>query len=418
MLKPSTSSSQNQLVAENEALRARLDEAEETLRAIRSGEVDAIVVSGVGGDQVFTLTGADRPYRALIEDMNEGALTVTMDGLILYANHRFAEMLKTPLEKVIGSTIETWILPDSHKILRALLQNGRAEKRREELTLMASDGIQMSVNLSVNRLLMDELPVSFCMVVTDLTEQNKRAENLARSNTELEQFAYVASHDLQEPLRMVVSYMKLLERRYKGTLDEDADVFIHFAVDGALRMQHLINDLLAYSHVSSHGGELTTRDVSTVMEQVIANLQPAIQESGAIISADPLPTVMADGSQLVQLFQNLIGNALKFRGAAAPCIHISAKREGDRWRFAVADNGIGIEPQYAERIFIIFQRLHNREEYPGTGIGLAICKKIVERHGGRIWLESQPDHGTTFYFTLPAVTNVAITGVPHKRGAL
>jgi signal transduction histidine kinase len=226
---------------------------------------------------------------------------------------------------------------------------------------------------------------------------------LARSNADLQQFAYVASHDLKEPLRIVASYTQLLARRYKGKLDSDADEFIRYAVDGANRMQWLINDLLAYSRVTSQDQVLEAVDCDGVLEEVLSDLRVAIEESRAVVTHDPLPRVMADRGQLGQLFQNLIGNAIKFHGKEPPQVHVTAKRKSDEWAFSVRDNGVGLDPQYAERIFVIFQRLHDREEYPGTGIGLAICKKVVERHGGRIWVVSQVGQGATFHFTLPTV---------------
>jgi light-regulated signal transduction histidine kinase (bacteriophytochrome) len=243
----------------------------------------------------------------------------------------------------------------------------------------------------------------------DVTEQKLaeaelalRAEELARSNGELERFAYVASHDLQEPLRMVASYTQLLQRRYAGRLDADADEFIGYAVDGAHRMQRLIRDLLEYSRVGTHGKAPAPIDAGAALDNALANLHGAITEGGIQVERGPLPVVAADETQLAQLFQNLIGNAIKFRQGDAPRVSVSAQRVGPEWQFTVADNGIGIEPQYGERIFVLFQRLHTREEYPGTGIGLAICKKIVERHGGRIWVESEAGNGSTFRFTLPA----------------
>jgi len=228
-------------------------------------------------------------------------------------------------------------------------------------------------------------------------------KDLARSNKELEQFAYVASHDLQEPLRMVGSYVQLLARRYKGKLDQDADDFISFAVDGATRMQNMINDLLAYSRVGTRSKPFVSAGIESVLNRALLNLQVAIAEKGAVISHDPLPTVTCDETQLIQLFQNLVGNAVKFQDQSrgAPVIKIGAVLRDREWVFSVRDNGIGIEPQYLERIFHIFERLHRDNEYPGTGIGLALCKKIVERHGGRIWVESEPGQGSTFLFTIP-----------------
>ena len=229
-----------------------------------------------------------------------------------------------------------------------------------------------------------------------------KAQELARSNADLERFAYVASHDLQEPLRMVASFTQLLARRYKGKLDAEADEFIAFAVDGANRMQHLIHDLLSYSHLTTRGKRLEPTESRVACDNAVKNLSEAIRDSGAILTVGALPLVRADSTQLTQLFQNLIGNAIKYRGGnRTPEIHVAAQENGTDWIFSVADNGIGIEPQYFERIFQMFQRLHTRDEYSGTGIGLAICRKIVERHGGKVWVESQPEHGSTFFFTIP-----------------
>ena len=237
-----------------------------------------------------------------------------------------------------------------------------------------------------------------------VNERTRELDNaiigLKRSNQELEQFAYVASHDLQEPLRMVSSYTQLLERRYKDQLDQDAKDFIFYAVDGANRMQHLINDLLDYSRVTTRGKPFVKLDLSTVLGHAIANLQKKIQETGAMIVNDDLPFVYGDELQLVRVFQNLLDNALKFTGTDPPRINITAKTIDDKIQISIADNGIGIDKIYTERVFTIFQRLHNKIEYPGTGIGLAICKRTVERHGGKIWFESEPGKGTTFCFTL------------------
>jgi PAS domain S-box-containing protein len=232
----------------------------------------------------------------------------------------------------------------------------------------------------------------------DLVKQ--RTEELTRSNKELEQFAYVASHDLQEPLRIIAGYTQLLQQRYKGKLDEDADQFIFFIVDSVVRMQNLINDLLSYSRIETRGGDFESVDCQVVLDDVLHTLQIKVEENDAVITHGPLPTVQADKVQLFQLFQNLISNAIKFRSDKPPRIHIAAESQNGRWLFSVKDNGIGIDPKYLERIFVIFQRLHSQDKYPGTGIGLAICKKIVERHGGRIWVESQLGKGATFYFIL------------------
>ena len=252
-------------------------------------------------------------------------------------------------------------------------------------------------------------------VAQDITERKQAeqalqaaAADLARSNRELQQFAYVASHDLQEPLRMVSSYLQLLHQRYAGRLGVDADEFIAFAVDGAKRMQALIDDLLAYSRVGTRGTPFQRVDCALVLDRVLADLKVAVQEGGATIYREPLPAVWGDEVQLGQLFQNLIANALKFRSQRCPEVRVGVNRQNEHWLFRVEDNGVGIEPEYWERIFLIFQRLHTREEYPGTGVGLAICKRIVERHGGQIWLESKPDEGTTFYFTVPAIVEAAI----------
>ncbi len=239
------------------------------------------------------------------------------------------------------------------------------------------------------------------IVLRQADELAQLAQDLERSNAELKKFAYVASHDLQEPLNQVANYVQLLEMRYQDQLDEDANEFISFAVEGVSLMQTLIDDVLAYSKVDVQGVEFELTEVETALNRALANLRKRISETGGVISHDPLPTVMADSTQLMQLFQNLIGNAIKFRSEQPLEIHVGAQRLEDAWLFSVRDNGIGLDPQFSDRIFVIFQRLHTRDEYPGTGMGLAICKKIVECHRGRIWVESQLGQGATFYFTIP-----------------
>ncbi len=246
----------------------------------------------------------------------------------------------------------------------------------------------------------------------EIEERKKRAEELARSNEDLEQFAFVSSHDLQEPLRMVSSYVQLLAQRYKGKLDSDADEFIAFAVDGAKRMQELINGLLSYSRINTRGAEFKPVDCNEVLKSVTDNLQFAIEESQAKLKIGPLPLIMADRTQIEQIFQNLIGNAVKFRGKDAPIVHVACQKKDSYWQFSVSDNGIGFDMAFAKRIFLIFQRLHSKTDYPGTGIGLAICKKIVERHGGSFSVDSVAGKGSVFSFTIP-VTEISIE--THKE---
>jgi PAS domain S-box-containing protein len=245
----------------------------------------------------------------------------------------------------------------------------------------------------------DELEIRVKERTVDLANANKVLE---RSNVELQQFAYISSHDLQEPLRMIASYTQLLARRYKGRLDSDADEFITFIVDGCNRMQGLIQDLLIYSRAGTNGKEPCEAAGEDALQGALTNLRMTIEQSGAVVTHDPLPAITTDETQLTQVFQNLVGNAIKYRSTAAPRVHISATKNGsNEWIFSVRDNGMGIAPQYFERIFVLFQRLHGREEFEGTGIGLAICKKIVEHMGGRIWVESQLEKGSTFFFALP-----------------
>jgi PAS domain S-box-containing protein len=258
--------------------------------------------------------------------------------------------------------------------------------------------------------------------IMDITERkqadkalNQRTEELIRSNTDLEQFAYMASHDLQEPLRMIGSYLELLGLEYSERLDDEAREYIAYAVDGAVRMKCLINDLLAYSRVGTQGKPMQPTSVSSLLAEVLADLQLLITETNAVITSDSLPTVSADGSQLRLVLQNLIGNAIKFRGAEAPRVHISAAEVDGEWRFSIHDNGIGIKTKHTERIFVIFQQLHGKNKYGGTGIGLSTCKRVVERHGGRIWVESEPGTSSTFFFTLPHTTATGLeTQAAHE----
>jgi len=357
------------------------------------------------------LRESEERYRSLFDNIPVGLYRSAPDGRLLDVNPAMVEMFSHPDRESLlrVNAVDLHLDPEDRRRWQTTMAR-EGVVRNYEVRLRRRDGSPIWI-LSSDRAVRDaEGKVLYYEgSLRDITARKEAEEalrqalaELERSNRELEQFAYVVSHDLQEPLRMVASYAQLLARRYRGRLDPDADDFITFMVDGASRMQQMINDLLAYSRVHTRGRPFEPTDCQAALDRALANLQMAIQESGASITHAPLPTVMADASQLAQLFQNLIGNAIKFRSEAPPRIHIGAQRRDSEWLLSVHDNGIGIAPQYHERIFVIFQRLHSREEYPGTGIGLAICKRIVERHGGRIWVESEPGKGSTFYFTLPA----------------
>ena len=270
----------------------------------------------------------------------------------------------------------------------------------------------MFKQLQHNKQALDQSKANLEQRVSDRTAELEAAnrqlqqlnQELIRSNHDLQQFAYIASHDLREPLRMVTSFTQLLAKRYSGQLDAEADKIIHFAVDGAERMEALIEGLLAYCRLGSQTETFKAIDCQAILDRALSNLQLAIEETKTQIIINPLPTVIGDAAQLIQLFQNLIANGIKYRGEASPIIEIGVKAQAQEWLFWVKDNGIGVDPKYSDRIFQIFQRLHTRHEYPGTGIGLAICHKIVEHHGGKIWVESKVEQGSTFYFTLRNVS--------------
>jgi PAS domain S-box-containing protein len=340
-----------------------------------------------------------------------GVIIANLEGKINFVNPAFLNIFRyKDQNEVIGKNAAE--LFASNKVrkfadLTAVIDKVKGD--REEFNVHREDGSVFSVEVSCSNVT-DKAGniigrMAFFVDVSERNEIKKKLKRtvaeLKRSNTDLQQFAYVASHDLQEPLRMVASYTQLLEKRYKDKLDTDAKEFIHFAVDGALRMQKLINDLLSYSLVSTRQKPVKPTDCNSVLGQVIANLSVTIEQNNDIITNDDLPTVMADESQMQELFKNLVGNAIKFRSEHAPRVHVSAKQDRNKWIFSVQDNGLGIDLQYKDKIFLIFQRLHSKEEYPGTGIGLAICKRIVERHGGKIWVDSDVGKGSTFYFTLP-----------------
>ena len=499
------------------------------MRGKTEGEAAAIVVSGSQGKRLSTTLGADQYYHTLLEAMNDGIVTLLPGGVIGYSNRAFAELVRTPLEQVVGSPFARFLPAEHVPALTSLLERRGDGYHRAEFTLCTGDGSLVAAQLFAQHLEGGQFG-RFCLAITDLTEQKKReqaqahlaaivessddaiigvtldgiivswnraaehlygytseevigrstsllipthrageranllerirrqeeveqfetvrvrkdgrevqvslrispvkdatgsvigasaiarditdrkkaeevlaqrTEELARSNAELQQFASLASHDLQEPLRTVANFAQFLQERYKGKLDAKADEFIYFMVDAAARMQQLISDLLAYSRVGSHSKDFVPAGCAAILEQALKNLQAAVEESNAQVTHDPLPILKCDPAQIVQVFQNLVANSIKFRSAQPPHIHVGVERRPSEWVFSVKDNGIGIDPQHAERVFEIFQRLHTRREYPGTGIGLAIAKKIVQRHGGRIWVESKLHLGATFFFTLP-----------------
>jgi PAS domain S-box-containing protein len=349
---------------------------------------------------------AETRFRAAVESAPSGMIMMDRGGKIVLVNHEAERLFGYTRDELLGQPIEL-LVPErfrsKHPSYRSdffLDPRSRAMGAGRDLYGRRKDGSETPVEIGLNPFETDEGFFVLASVV-DITERKRAEEELHRSNEELERFAYVASHDLQEPLRMVGSYVQLLGKRYKGKLDADADEFIGYALDGALRMQRLIEDLLAFSRVSTRGGALVATDANVVLDRALANVRFTIDEAGAVVTHDPLPTVLADAGQLEHVFQNLVSNAVKFRSAEPPRVHISATQQESRWVFGVRDNGIGIEPQYYDRIFVIFQRLHGKQEYPGTGIGLAIAKKIVERHGGKIWVTSTPGAGSTFSFSLP-----------------
>ncbi|MBZ5615304.1 MAG: PAS domain S-box protein [Acidobacteriia bacterium] len=359
-----------------------------------------------------------RESQAQLEDLVHSAmdaiLTVDEEQNIVMFNAAAEKMFRCSRAVGLGQPIERFI-PQRFRVAHSVhirkfgetSATNRAMNKLGTLRALRADGEEFPMEASISRIQVGGR-LLFTVIVRDITERDRaekklaeKMAELARSNANLEQFAYVASHDLQEPLRMVAAYTQLLAERYRGKLDENAVKYIGYASEGALRMQSLIQDLLAFSRVGRNGDACGHVDCEAVMEEVLLTLGPAIQESGAVVTHGALPVVWTDRSQIVQVLQNLVGNAIKFHGKEPPVISVQAEKTGDQWLFSVVDNGIGIAPEFVESIFTVFQRLHTRSEYPGNGIGLAICKKIVEHYGGKIWVESQVSRGSIFKFTIP-----------------
>ncbi|GAA4398472.1 hypothetical protein GCM10023187_09170 [Nibrella viscosa] len=419
-----------QLVAENEKLQRQLEEATETIQAIRTGQVDALVIQGKEGHELYTLKTADQTYRVFIETMNEGAVTLNDQGLILYSNSMFASLVDMPLSRVTGLFFDTLVAPESKTVYHDLFTTSWSQDTKAEITICSSHRLVPCL-FSVKLLALDE-GMCLSVIVTDLTgpkETQKQLEEtitalelsnhaLNRSNENLQQFAYVASHDLQEPLRKIQSFGSILKSSYETALETTGLDLLSRMEAAAERMSFLIRDLLAYSRLTTSGQRLESQNLNEVLAGVLAVLEIIIQEKEADFEIEDLGSVPGDKTQLAQLFQNLLTNALKFtRPGIAPHIQIRSHEvsrtelpptfqvlDAQTARFRViqvSDNGIGFAPSQAERIFGTFQRLHGKNEYPGTGIGLAIARKVVENHRGFIEAESQPEQGATFRFYLP-----------------
>ncbi len=352
------------------------------------------------------LRESESKYKALYDGSADGIFLLDDNGTILDGNAASLRMYGYSLEEIKGTKIEDLIHPEDLKRIPSKFQDLlKGENLRIDRRIRRKDGTYLTIEVTGSRV-GENLVQGLYRDITERKEMESLlrqwAEDLSRSNADLEHFAYVASHDLQEPLRTVVSALQMLEKQHKGKLGEDSDQLIDYAVDGAKRMKALIIDLLAYSRLTTRGHPFGAADAQEVLDQSLRNLRSLIDERGAQITHDQMPRVLGDSSQLLQVFQNLIGNAVKFGPSKSSKVHVSAQRNSDEWIFSVKDNGIGIEDKYFDRIFVIFQQLSKKGPFQGTGIGLAIVKKIVERHRGRIWLESEVDVGSTFYFTIPA----------------
>jgi len=511
-------------------LQARLDDANETLRALREGEVDAIVAAGPEGDRVYTLKGADEAYRVMVEEMGEGAITLTADGLILFSNVQFALLLRRPLERVIGANLHDFIAPENAALVSALLIGHG--KRRAEVRLMPESTESIPAYLSIQNVILDgaecrcgivtdlseqkryaeiaavleAVPVGVfiakdteCLSITgnrmayellrtlpensagslakprawtevkdgrdippeelpmqlaartgkrvneyefdmlfddgahrcwlgnavplfdetgrprgavgafiDITERRRTTEALATANLELRNFAHALTQDIREPLLMMVKSTKLLAQECREKLGADAETYISDCIENAVRIEDLLTALLAYWNISERSGvNLSPVDCNLLLSRSCVNLKTAIEASSAIVTSGPLPTLVAEEVMLEQVFLTLIGNAIQYRSTAPPRIHITAENTAGRWLFSIRDNGIGLDLKNGELIFGMFKRLHGNET-PGTGVGLALCKKMVERHGGRIWVESSAGAGAAFRFTIPSTLDSAL----------
>ena len=378
---------------------------------------DGLLILSAITDLTERKAAAER-FRRVVENSPIAKIMVDERGIIVLVNIETERLLGYAREELIGKPVEMLVPPRIRAVHAGFRDafrqqsEARAMGKGRDLFVVRKDGTELPVEIGLNPIQMPEGTMVLSAIM-DVSERQEAIRNLAaqreelqRSNADLEQFAYVASHDLQEPLRMVATYTELLAERYQGQLDQRADKYIQYTVDGARRMQQLIKELLEYSRVSSNAKVPIQVESGLIVENAIQALKASIEETRAEIERDELPAVRADQAQLAQVFQNLIGNAIKFHGDRTPHIRIGAERRNGQCIFSVADNGIGIDKQYADRVFQMFQRLHERGQYEGSGIGLAIVKKIVERHGGRVWFDSEPGCGTTFYFSVPTAQGI------------
>ncbi len=384
----------------------KLNEGEKQI-SFKNNDIDAMLVGKDEDVKILTRESADQIYRVFVEKMSQGAIIIHTDGTVLYSNKQFSDFVNVPLENVMGSYFYKYIPDNCLEKFKRLLSISWKKDIRSEIFITNNTGAPIPVLLSFARLqLNDDLILS--IVVSDLTkyrafEKELQIKNrqLNELNDELKNFAYVASHDLQEPLRTVTNYVGLFNKKYSQTLDEKAGTYLKFVTDATARMQMLISDLLEYSRIGRHDAELKEINCNELLQTVLSDMSLTIKESKAEIRSEKLPIIDGYPTEIKSLFQNLLSNAIKFRKKdIGPVINITVQDKDTEWLFAIKDNGIGIDKIYFDRIFIIFKRLHTSVEYPGTGIGLAQVKKIVELHKGRVWIESELDKGSTFYFSI------------------